>query len=412
MFDTRHSGRRRRPLSGRDQNEAHRTATPLELLYDLTFVVAFGTAADQLAHSLAEGHLATAIGGFSIAVLAVAWAWMNYSWFASAYDTDDWLFRVATLLQMVGVIVWTLGLEELFESLGHGGPIDVRVMVIGYVVIRVPMVVLWSLAARHDPERAPAAYRYVRTISLAQAGWQTLVLLHLPLLAFVAAGAPLLALELLGPVLAERRRPTPWNARHIAERHGLLLLITLGESIFGTVSVLNALVHNEHGWTFEAGLFSAAGIGLTVGLWWMYFVVPWGDVLAQHRDRSTLWGLSHLLLFGSIAATGAGLHVAAYFLEDMTKLGPTATVLTVAVPVAVFILALYTIGSIFLHQKDPFHLVLLGGTAGVIILTIAGAALGLSFPWSLLILAFAPAVTVIGYETVGHGHLRQALRRT
>ena len=73
---------------------------------------------------------------------------------------------------------------------------------------------------------------------------------------------------------------------------------------------------------------------------------------------------------------------------------------------------LYTIGSIFLHQKDPFHLVLLGGTAGVVILTIAGAALGLSVPLSLLILAFAPAVTAIGYETVGHGHLRQALRRT
>ena len=49
---------RRRPLSGRDPNEAHRTATPLELLYDLTFVVAFGTAADQLAHYLVEGHLA------------------------------------------------------------------------------------------------------------------------------------------------------------------------------------------------------------------------------------------------------------------------------------------------------------------------------------------------------------------
>jgi low temperature requirement protein LtrA len=196
---------------------------------------------------------------------------------------------------MVGVTVWTLGREELFESLDHGGPIDVTVMVIGYVVMGLPMVVLWSLAAHHDPERAPAAYRYIRTISLAQAGWLTLVLLHLPLWAFVVAGAPLLALELLGPVLAERRRPTPWNARHIAERHGPLLL--------------------------EAGLFAVAGIGLTVGLWWMYFVVPWGDVLAQHRDRSTLWGLGHLLLFGSIAATGAGLHVAAYFLEDMTKLG-------------------------------------------------------------------------------------------
>ena len=81
---------RRQRLSGRDPRQVHRAATPLELLYDLTFVVAFGTAADQLAHYLAEGHLGAALDGFGLAVLAVAWAWMNYSWFASAYDNDDW----------------------------------------------------------------------------------------------------------------------------------------------------------------------------------------------------------------------------------------------------------------------------------------------------------------------------------
>ena len=80
----------------------------LELLYDLTFVVAFGTAADQLAHYLAEGHIGPAIGGFCFAVFAVTWAWMNYSWFASAYDNDDWVFRIATMVQMVGVIIWWL----------------------------------------------------------------------------------------------------------------------------------------------------------------------------------------------------------------------------------------------------------------------------------------------------------------
>jgi low temperature requirement protein LtrA len=60
---------RRSPLPGRDPNEAHRTATPLELLYDLTFVVAFGTAADQLAHYVAEAHVGPALAGFCFAVL-------------------------------------------------------------------------------------------------------------------------------------------------------------------------------------------------------------------------------------------------------------------------------------------------------------------------------------------------------
>jgi low temperature requirement protein LtrA len=93
---------RLRLMSGRDPNEEHRAATPLELLYDLTFVVAFGVAAEQFAHRLAEGHFAAGLVGFVIAIFAVCWCWINYSWFASAYDTDDWVFRVATMVQWSG----------------------------------------------------------------------------------------------------------------------------------------------------------------------------------------------------------------------------------------------------------------------------------------------------------------------
>jgi low temperature requirement protein LtrA len=264
-------------------------------------------------------------------------------------------------------------------------------------------------AARQDPDRAPAARKYAWTIGLTQIGWLTLAVLHLPLRAFAVAGAPLLALELAGPILAERRSPTPWNARHIAERHGLLLLITLGESIFGTVSVLNTLVHGERGWTLEAGLFAVAGIALTVGLWWTFFAVPWGSVLERHRSGSTLWGLGHVLLFGSITATGAGLHVAAYFLEGTSQLGPTGTLIAVAVPVALYVLALYAIGATFLRQRDPFYLLLLAGTAAVIAFAVISASLGLPVPWTLVILLLAPAVTVVGYETAGHRHLAQTL---
>jgi low temperature requirement protein LtrA len=114
-------------------------------------------AADELAHYLAEGHLGAAIGGFCLSVFAVSWAWMNYSWFASAYDNDDWVFRVATMVQMVGVIVLALGIEDMFASIDRGGLLDVRMMVFGYVVMRVSMIFLWSLVARQDPARAPVA---------------------------------------------------------------------------------------------------------------------------------------------------------------------------------------------------------------------------------------------------------------
>ena len=61
-------------MGGRDPGEGHRAATPLELLFDLTFVIAFGAAANELAHQLAEGHIGAALLGFSFATFGIAWA--------------------------------------------------------------------------------------------------------------------------------------------------------------------------------------------------------------------------------------------------------------------------------------------------------------------------------------------------
>src|SRR4051794_10251669 len=138
----------RRRFTGRDPQERHRAATPLELLYDLTIVVAFGTAADELARYVADDRVGVEVLGFVFASFAVSWAWLNYSWFASAYDTDDWVFRVATMVQMAGVIVLALGIPQMFASLERGGAIDNHVMVAGYVVMRVALVSLWWRVSR------------------------------------------------------------------------------------------------------------------------------------------------------------------------------------------------------------------------------------------------------------------------
>ena len=95
-------------MTGRDPDEAHRSSTPLELLFDLMFVVAFSQAGSQTAHLLELGHWGPAIGGFAFAVFAIWWAWLNYSWLASAYDNDDVFFRVATMVEMLGVLVLAL----------------------------------------------------------------------------------------------------------------------------------------------------------------------------------------------------------------------------------------------------------------------------------------------------------------
>src|ERR1700710_509486 len=129
-----------RRMTGRDPHEAHRVATPLELLFDLTFATAFSFASSQLAHALAEGHTTAALLGFAFASFAICWAWINFSWFCSAYDTDDWIFRLMTMIQMVGVLVLAIGLPRMFASIEHGVHLDNAIMVLGYVIMRVAMV--------------------------------------------------------------------------------------------------------------------------------------------------------------------------------------------------------------------------------------------------------------------------------
>ena len=135
-------------------------ATPLELLFDLTFVVAFGIAANEFAHMLAENHVGAGLLGFSFATFAICWAWINFAWFASAYDTDDWIYRLMTMLQMVGVIILALGFPQMFASIEHGEHVDNRVMVAGYVVMRIALVGQWLRAAKQDPDRRSACLTY------------------------------------------------------------------------------------------------------------------------------------------------------------------------------------------------------------------------------------------------------------
>jgi low temperature requirement protein LtrA len=403
---------RRQPISGRDPSEEHRTATPLELLFDLTFVVAFGIAADELAKYVAQGRAWSGIAGFAFASFAVAWAWINYSWFASAYDTDDWVMRLATMVQMIGVIVLALGLEPAFVSIDRGHVLNNHVMVAGYVVMRVPMVFLWAAAARDDPARRPAALTYIWTISVAQVFWVVLAIVDLRIATTLAIAAVLIGLEIAGPVIAEYRKGgTPWHAGHIAERYGLLVIITLGEGIIGTVATINALVHGSAGWSVNAGVVAFAGVALIFALWWTYFAIPWAEVLQLRRARGFVFGLGHIVIFGSLAAVGGGLHVAAYFLEHRTTVGATATVAATTIPVAIYVLALFGVYAVFAQHADPFHLSLLAGTAIVLALSVVLAAVGAGISVCLVVVVLGPVVTVLGYETLGHRHVAEALAR-
>ena len=396
-------------MSGRDPHQSGRAATPLELLFDLTFVIAFGAAANELAHFLAAGYVADGILGFAFAIFAVSWAWINFSWFASAYDTDDWLYRLTTMVQMVGVLILALGLPQMFESLHEGEHVDNGVMVLGYVVMRVPMVFQWWRASRQDPERATVCRTFMVTLVISQVGWIVLALVPASVPVTFALIVVLVLIEAIGPFVAERRMVgTPWHPHHIAERYGLLVIIALGEGLIGTVATLAAIIHEE-GWTVDVAVLGVAGVGVTFGMWWTYFVLPSGDLLQAHRERSFTWGYGHIAVFGAVVAVGAGLHAAAYRLEGHSVLSDTQTVLTVVVPLAVYVALLMTLYAVLTRTFSPFHLLLALGSAAVLGAAVALVASGASLTWSLLVVALTPWVTVVGYETVGHRHNEDVL---
>jgi low temperature requirement protein LtrA len=346
-------------------------------------------------------------------MFAICWAWINFSWFASAYDTDDWAFRLLTMVQMAGVLILALGLPEMFESIAAGQHIDNRVMVAGYVVMRVAMVGQWLRAMRQDPQRRACARTYIVSLVVSQAGWIALAVADTSVGMFFLFALVLLLIETTGPVVAERRQGgTPWHPHHIAERYGLLAILALGESILGTVAAMSGLVHDANvGWSRDAVIVLAAGVGLTFGMWWTYFAIPWADILHHHRERSFFWGYGHILIFASIAATGAGLHVAQYYLEGHSKLDATGTVLTLVVPVAVFTGLIYVMYAVSMRAIDWFHSILVAGTAAVLIAAVVLADRGLSLAWSQVVVALAPLVTVVGYEAIGYRHLQDHLSK-
>ena len=201
------------PMRSRHPAESHRVATPLELLFDLCFVVAVAQAAAGLDHGFIENHVGSAIVAYLMTFFAIWWAWMNFTWFASAYDTDDVPYRVLVLVQIAGSLVIAAGIPGVFADQNF------TVIVIGYVIMRLALVTQWLRAAAADPPHRRTATRYAVGVAMVQVYW--VLLLFLPHGAWLAAGFLLGAvLELTVPIVAERPAPTSYHPHHIAERSG------------------------------------------------------------------------------------------------------------------------------------------------------------------------------------------------
>jgi hypothetical protein len=139
-------------------------------------------------------------------------------------------------------------------------------------------------------------------------------------------------------------------------------------------------------------------MGLTFGMWWVYYLVPSGEILEQYRDRASVWGYVQMLIVTSIVATGAGLRVAAYFIEGSARIPAVAVVLAVAVPVGVFLGLTYALSYYLVRRFSVCQAWLLIATAGVIAVTLVAALSEVDVASCLVILMLAPSVSVVGSE--------------
>lgn len=325
-----------RRLTARGRHEAHRVASPLELFFDLCFVVAIAQAGVQLVHAVAEGHAGRGILDYAMAFFAIWWAWMNFSWFASAYDNDDALYRIVTLVQIAGVLVLAAGISRAFSH--H----DFLLVWLGYVIMRLAMAAQWLRAAGSAPgaERT-MALRYAGGVLLCQVGWAGLVVLPEPARPWVFL--VMAALELCVPLYAEKDHETSWHPHHIAERYGLFTIIVLGETIAAaTVAVKSAV--DEHGSTGELLPIAGGGLLIVFSAWWIYFVVPIHGHL-RSSGRAFIWGYGHYLVFASAAAIGAGLEVAVEQAVGKAHISTLSASAAVTLPTALYLLTVWTLHS-------------------------------------------------------------------
>ena len=145
-------------------------------------------------------------------------------------------------------------------------------------------------------------------------------------------------------------------------------------------------------------MIGLAGLTLTFGMWWIYFAVPNARLLHARPQRMLSWSYGHIVLFAAIAGTGAGPHVAAYYVEGKTHLNELATVLAIAVPVGLYLVALFALFAYLAPGRHSLQAVLLIGSFALLALVPAMAARGVSLTACLLVLMLVPWVTVLGYE--------------
>ncbi|WP_157079079.1 low temperature requirement protein A [Herbiconiux solani] len=350
------------PLVARRIDESDRASSPLELLFDLTFVVAIAQAVAQLVHGIEEGEVQSTLIPFGLTFFAIWWAWMNFTWFSSGYDNDDALYRITTMVQMVGVLILGSGVPAAFED----G--DYAVLIFGYFVMRVGLIAQWVRAASADPAHRRGAVRTIVGYGTLQLCWLARLLVSEPWGLWLSV--VLIVLELAVPLWAARVGDPGWNPGHIAERFGLFTIILLGESVLAAMTGFQRSI-TENGPSPELTVVALSAVVTLFALWWLYYLQPSAEGLALRRRFSYIWAYGHYVVFAALAMLGAGLEVAVASSDGHSVIPPWVMGAAVTLPIAAFLVSLWGVNAQLMPEGALRARVLLPSAAIAALLPLA-----------------------------------------
>jgi low temperature requirement protein LtrA len=380
--------------------DAH-AATNFELLFDLVYVFALTQVTGYAAH---EHTFQGVVQGLLMLAL-LWWTWCAYTWLGNQARADEGVLRAGMSLAMVAMFVVALTIPEAWHDSAGGlnGPV---VLVCGYLVVRCVHLAVYSVAAQDDDE-----LRHQLAIS-----WLWLALGGALLLAGALVGhwqqtaffAAALALDWVGTYFTSR--DGSWrvhSATHWTERHGLFVIIAIGESV-----VAIGVGAAEHAVSASLLLAAALGVASAICLWWLYFDVV--SVAAEQRFHETT-GAARVRMAVEAYTYGhfpivAGIIIAAIGVEGVLAHAGESEGLGAFYAVPLYGgLALYLAGNLFFKRR------VLGSMSGERL--VALAVLLVTLPAAIAsppLVALAGVVVILGaliaVESVRYAEQRRGVR--
>ena len=355
---------RAHPLIREEQNEAR--VTPLELFFDLVFVFALTQVTAFMADELSWQGILRGV----LVIMLLWWAWTGYAWLANVASAEERPIKLAILTGMAAMFVLALCIPEAFDDLPGGlrGPV---VLAIYYLLFRLMHLVMFLIISREDRELR----RQVLRFALSAVAGSVVLLVASQFDGWLQTGLWMLALlaDYVGTALGGFkgwRLPAPG---HFSERHGLIVIVALGESI---VAIGVGVAKEPITWVIIAA--SVLGLILSSALWWTYFDVS--ALLGEHalatepiQTRARLarnaYSFGHLPLMIGIVLVALGLKEVLLYVSDRSHHTLTEPLSNVALAALVGGVAIYLLGHVVfklltVHTLSVVRLV----AAGVLLL--------------------------------------------